>query len=125
FGEAASYAFSPDESLLLMALPARCSEWWSPWDDDELEDGERSRRYLEFGLARVQRLREGMASQHVIRVYPSDRWEPKRDDDDADLRPMIDNIGRVELRMPWGPLLLAPPIPEVVEVQLTGATGPI
>src|SRR5262245_49020661 len=28
FGEAASYAFSPDESLLLMALPVMCSEWW-------------------------------------------------------------------------------------------------
>jgi hypothetical protein len=108
---------------LLMALPASCSEWWSPWDDDELEVDERGRRYLEFGLFRVHRLREGMAYQHLIRVYPSDRWEPKRDDYDPDLLPMIDNIGRVELHMPWGALLLESPIPEVVEVQLTAAPG--
>ena len=36
-GEAASYCFSPDDSLLVMALPFTCSEWWLPWDEGEVE----------------------------------------------------------------------------------------
>jgi hypothetical protein len=118
FGEAASYAFSPDEQVLLMALPSTCSEWWLPWDDRELQEDEAGRRYLEFGLIRIQDLRDSSASQHAIRVYPPDSWEPERGDYDADLRPDIDDAGGVTLRVPWGRLVLTRPIPEVVNVEL-------
>jgi hypothetical protein len=87
-------------------------------DDDELEEDEHGRRFLQFGLVRVHRLRDDSASQHVLRVYPLAGWEPTRDAYDDDLHPMIDNDGRVMLHMPWGPRALASPIPDVVEVEL-------
>jgi hypothetical protein len=34
FGEYASYAFSPEEGKMIMALPRACVEWWAPWEDD-------------------------------------------------------------------------------------------
>ena len=118
FGEAASYAFSPDEALLVMALPTTSSEWWMVWDDDELERDDRGRRYIDFGLVRIQATRGPSFSQHALHVYPPDGWEPNRDEHDPDLRPTVENGGRIALSMPWGPLVLTPPLPKVVTVEL-------
>lgn len=117
FGEAASYAFSPDERLLLMALPSRCAEWWLPFDDGDLEEDEHG-AYLDFARLRVQEVPGPTATDHAIRAYPPEGWVPPRDHDDPDLRPAIDDAGAVRLSLPWGDVALAPPLPPVVRVPI-------
>lgn len=116
-GEAASYAFSPDERWLLMALPATCTEWWLPFVDDELAEDERG-AYLDFARLLVQRVGGSAATVHAIRAYPPDAWQPPDDATDADLHPAIDDCGRVRLRLPWGEVVLDPPLPPVLRLDL-------
>jgi hypothetical protein len=118
FGEAASYCFSPDERTLLMALPTCISEWWLPWEDDELETDASGRRFLDFGVLRLHEIHTGAASHHVLRVFFSDGWHPDETEYDPDLAPQLEADGRIGISLPWGMLRLAPPVPGIVELHL-------
>ena len=113
FGEAASYAFSPDEQTMLMALPASCT----PWEKDHLQEDRSGNLFLDFGLLRLHRVVDDVATQHSLRVYFEEAWEPDSDDYDPDLQPEIDNEGSVTITLPWGRVKLAAPISDIVELR--------
>lgn len=115
-GEAASYAFSPDEQLMLLALPASCT----PREQAELEKDASGNLFLEFGLLRVHRIVDDVATQHSIRVYFDQVWEPNRDDYDPELYPEIINQGDVKITLPWETINLTAPISDVVELHIGG-----
>lgn len=119
FGEAASYAFSPDGQMMLMALPASCT----PWEQAELDKDASGNLFLEFGLLRVHHIVDDVATQHSIRVYFDLVWEPIRDDYDPELFPGINNQGDVKITLPWRAIDLAAPIPEIVELRIGGERG--
>lgn len=113
FGEAASYAFSPDERTMLMALPTSCT----PWEEDHLQQDGSGNLFLDFGLLRIHRVIDDVATQHSLRAYFEEAWEPNPDHYDPDLQPEIDNEGVVMITLPWGPIKLAPPLPDVIELR--------
>ncbi|HEX7378803.1 MAG TPA: NADAR family protein [Pirellulales bacterium] len=115
-GEAASYAFSPDEQLMLLALPASCT----PRERAELEKDASGNLFLEFGRLRVHRIADDVATQHSICVYFDEAWEPNRDDYDAELYPEINNQGDVKITLPWETINLAAPISDIVELHIGG-----
>ena len=119
FGEAASYAFSPDEHLMLMALPASCT----PQEEDELQEDRSGNRFLDFGLLRIHRIVDDVATQHSLRLYFGQAWEPDRGAYDPDLKPEIDNDGGVGITLPWGRVTLSPPISEIVELRVGRTRG--
>jgi hypothetical protein len=114
FGEAASYCFSPDESLLVMALPSSCIEWWSPWDEGEAEPAEEGRSCFNFGLLTVQDTATARISFHELAVTVPAAWQPSRAEYDPDLRPRFFGDRRLGLSMPWGEIELPLPLPERV-----------
>jgi hypothetical protein len=119
FGEAASYAFSPHEKAMLMALPASCT----PWEVDELEEDRSGNLFLEFGLLRIHRIVDDVATHHSLRAYFEQAWEPNRGGYDPDMKPEIDNEGNVTITLPSGRMQLAPPISDVVELRVGHPRG--
>ena len=112
FGEAASYAFSSDEKLLVMALPFIGSEWWLPWDDEETEPNGEGRLLFGFGQISVHEVESGEISTHELKVSAAEDWEPERTEYDPDLKPQFLTGPRLGLSMPWGAVELPfPPSP--------------
>src|SRR5260221_4522852 len=114
FGEFASYCFSPDETLLVMALAFTCSEWWLPWDDGEAEPDGAERLAFGFGQLRLHEVATGKISVHELRVSAPQRWQPTRADYDPDLRPIFLSAQALPLSMPWAAVEIRIPIPDVV-----------
>lgn len=98
---------------MLMALPTSCT----PWELDHLQEDDSGNLFLDFGLLRIHRVVDDVATEHTIRAYFEEAWEPSSDDYDPDLQPEIDNEGSVTITLPWGRFKLNPPIPEVVELH--------
>ena len=121
-GEVASYAFSPDEALLAMALPFTCSEWWLPWEDGEVELGETGCLSFAFGQLRLHNIETGTTSLHELRVTAPEAWRPSGEDYDPDLRPRFLPNQRIALSMPWGDVELALTPPDIATLRI-GATG--
>lgn len=119
-GEAGSLAFSPDERRIVMALPAQCCEWWQPWEEGDMPKDDQGRSFIDFGVLRIDGI-EGGGSEHSLIVRPPAGWEPVREDYDPFLRPRFVAPDRLALRMPWGPLELPLPLPEVVELNAPDA----
>ena len=113
-GEFASYCFSPDESLLVMALPNRCGEWWSPWDDGEAEPAGSGRLAFSFGQLRLHEVATAKISVHDLRINVAEGWEPARTNYDPDLRPVCLSAQTLQLHMPWGAVTISIPAPEVI-----------
>jgi hypothetical protein len=107
FGEAASYAFSANESLLAMGLPASCVEWWRPWDAS-----------FAFGQIRIHDLASGDVSVSQLRVCAPLDWSPLRLDYDPDLRPHFRASGRLAWSMPWCEMEMALPLPDTFVVPV-------
>mgnify|MGYP001172889686 CR=1 FL=1 len=108
-GEAASYCFSPDDSLLVMALPFTCSEWWLPWDEGEVEPTPGGGICFGFGQLRVHETATGRVTVHELLVSAEEGWQPSRADYDPDLRPRFLEDSRVALSMPWGEIAVSLP----------------
>lgn len=117
-GEAASYSFSADGTQLVMALPHSCVEWWQPWDDGDVERLADGRACFDFGEVLVLDTATLAFRRHVLRVVPAPSWSPSAADYDPDLAPVLDGRGRLTLAMPWGPLVLPLPAPQVVLIEL-------
>ncbi len=116
FGEVASYGFSPDETVLVMALP-RAREWWEAWEveSEPTDDGHVSFEICELRVAHVE---AGSVSAHVVQAVVRSDWEPKRDDWDSNLRPAFTSAREFRLALPWGPANLALPLPSVVRLPV-------
>ena len=117
FGEYASFCFSPDESLLVMALPFMCSEWWQPWDDGEAEPDGSERLAFAFGQLHVHDVTNGKSSVHELRISAPEGWQPERTDYDPDLRPVFHSEHALQLAMPWAPVVIPIPVPDVVVLR--------
>lgn len=113
FGEAASFCFSADEAVLVMALPFACVEWWVPWEDGEVER-DAGRLAFPFGQLRVHDIPTGNISVHDLRVSVPEDWQPSRGDYDPDLNPRVINEHHLALSMPWGEVELPLPLPKTI-----------
>ena len=116
YGEASSCAFSPDEKILVFALPFSCSEWWQAWDDEEVGVDDAGHRFLDFGVLCLQPTEGGNFSTHTLRITPPDSWAPKREDYDPFLKPDFRAINSLAVSMPWGVEVLTLPLNEVVHL---------
>ena len=114
FGETASFCFSPDELVIVMALPFACSEWWLPWEDGEAEPDGAGRLVFAFGQLRIHDIATGNISTHELRVSVPDAWQPSRREYDPDLKPRFVTGPRLALSMPWGEVEMLLPLPEAV-----------
>jgi hypothetical protein len=113
FGEGASFCFSADESILAMALPSLCSEWWIPWEEGESEPDGAGRLAFPFGQIHIHEIATGRMSVHQMRVSVPEDWQPSRAEYDPDLHPRFTPNG-FALAMPWGVVQLPFPLPPVV-----------
>ena len=77
-GEVASFCFSADESILVMALPSRCSEWWLTWEEGEAEPDGEGRHVFPFGQIQVHEIGTRSSSVHELRVSVPEDWQPTR-----------------------------------------------
>lgn len=118
FGESASYCFSPDESHVVMALPFTCSEWWSPWDDGQVEPLDRGRLAFDFGQLRIQEIATGHVCVSTIRISAPESWSPERRDYDEDMRPRFLPDGTLALSMPWRDIVTSVPPPATIVVSV-------
>ncbi len=114
FGEASSCAFSPDEKILVFALPFSCCEWWQPWDDEDTELDDSGQRFFDFGVICIQPTNGGDFSTHILRVIPPASWEPRREDYDPFLRPHFVGTNSVSVLMPWGVEVFSLPLDPII-----------
>jgi hypothetical protein len=118
YGEGASFCFSPDETILVMALPFTCSEWWYPWDDGEAEPDGFGRLSIGFGQLWVHEITTGKISVHELRVSASEDCKLEHLDYDPDLKPQFLSQKELELSMPWKVFVIPIPIQDVVVFSL-------
>ena len=110
FGEAASFCFSPDESVVVMALAFHSSEWWIPWEEGEGQPDGAGRLAFAFGQLRVHAIATNRISVHELRVSVAEAWQPARGEYDPDLHPRFVAERCLALNMPWGEVELSLPI---------------
>ena len=119
-GESASYGFSQDEDLLLMALPDTCCEGWLLWQDAEAEPDEKGRLSFRFGQIRVHKIGSNEVSVHEIRVSVPEGWAPDETSYDPELYPRMPDEQRLVLSMPWGEVEVPFPVPATVLMEIGG-----
>ena len=118
-GEVASFCFSADESILVMALPSRCSEWWLTWEEGEAEPDGEGRHVFPFGQIQVHEIGTRSSSVHELRVSVPEDWQPTRQDYDPDLKPHFTAHG-LALSMPWGVVQLPLPLAPIITLAVDG-----
>ena len=121
FGEAATYAFSPDDRLLAMAMPFSCVEWWLPLEEGEAEPLEDGSASFPFGVVRLHDLRTGKISSHELVAVVPDCWTPSGDDYDPELHPSFVAPDRISLALPWGSVELKLPLPTTLPLRVVAA----
>jgi len=117
YGEAASFCFSADESILVMALAIRCSEWWLSWEVREAEPDGAGRRVIPFGQIRIEEIATGSNSVHELHVSVPRDWQPSREEYEPDLNahPTAHSLA---LSMPWGLVQLPLPMAPVITLAV-------
>jgi hypothetical protein len=118
FGETASYCFSSDETVVVMALPFSCIEWWLPWDDGEAVPEGSGRHGFPFGQVRVQEIATGDVSACELRASARSDWSPRREPYDSDMRPRFLSDDLLQISLPWRKLELRLPLPATVVVPV-------
>ncbi len=114
YGEAASYGFSSDEREIIMGLPFLCSEWWLPWDDEDIEKDSANDCYFDFGTLRIHNIENDQVTDHTLRIYPPKDWVPARKDYEPFLSPRFKSPKRVTFNMPWGLEEIEFPLPDII-----------
>jgi hypothetical protein len=108
-GQSASYAFSSDESRLVMALPESNTPWWEAWEDDEITRDEHGNAFGPFAKLVACDCRSGhieLASVDV--VFDSDE-RPPISEDAPDLDPRFSSRDTLRIAMPWGDTIVPAP----------------
>lgn len=101
-GECASYAFSPGERRLLMALPLAYGDWWTDREqEDPLERDEDGSTCVEFATMVTCDCASGIVRRAPLVVVP-DLTEPSPETYEYDLDPRFIDETTVRLSMPWG-----------------------
>ncbi|USD23099.1 hypothetical protein MJO52_08180 [Microbulbifer variabilis] len=118
FGEAASFGFNQAESTLLMAYPLSCSEWWQPWEDDDLEVSESGERFLYFGDIKVLDIKRNSITHHEIKLKIPNGWEPSTEEYSPYLLPSFTPENSVDLSMPWGKMSLRFPFGKNILIDM-------
>ena len=117
YGEAASYGFSEDESLLIQGLPVCCTLWdWKDYMEQGFaEEDEKGDVFFTFGYINILEIKKKELSSHLIRVYPS---EDARDFDrevyDPLMSPKMISSDVLRISMPWGDEILGFPLKDTV-----------
>jgi hypothetical protein len=120
YGREASYGFSQDERLLVMALPRLSYEWWSLVECEEaLPDG-RGNLVVEFGRVRVHDLSTGHVSAHELRAVVREGWRAPDSEDayDAALHPRFTADQQLSLSLPWGEARVPLPLAATVDLEV-------
>jgi len=101
-GEVASYAFSPDESRLLVILPRACDAWWVGEQPEEILATDSNGSYLKFATLLLCDCDTGAISRSWLHVVPwrGDELPGSWDGPDLDAR-FLDG-STVSVAMPWG-----------------------
>lgn len=118
FGQAASYCFSTDESVVVMALPYASSDWWAPWEDEQVETLAPGRLAFDFGQLRFQQIATGEIFVATIRISVPERWSPDRRSYDADMRPRFLPDGSLAVSLPWREWVIPVPAPATLVVPV-------
>ena len=111
YGFLSSFAFSPDESRLVMALLQDCSDWWIAWEDEaELEED--GRMCFPVGGVHLHDIASGHidACRLLVRVPAS--WRPPSSHEALTLAPRFSESAIV-LDAPWGRTRIPTPLPAV------------
>ena len=121
YGEAASYGFSDDESLLVQGLPACCTLWeWEDYMEDGLaEMDENGETFFCFGYINILDIEKKELGRHLVRVYPpegargfgSEVYDPL-------MSPKMTAPGVLRVTMPWGDETLDLPLEGTVRFNL-------
>lgn len=106
FGEYASYAFSPTEEQLVMALPHRCDEWWANWEDDGLEIANDGVAVLHIATLLLCSTSSGKLNRTKVELVPTVAHAIDKGGYDPDLTPGLITNCEVSLRFPWAKLTL-------------------
>ena len=101
FGDYASYAFSPLEDYVLMALPLTCSEWWACWEDDGLEKSDDNVDVLPFATLLLCSTDSGHIRRIDVEIAPTVKEPVERADYDPDLAPRLSGNSELSVQLPW------------------------
>jgi hypothetical protein len=114
FGEAASYCFSKDKNTLFQGLPLRCTEWWIPWEDDDMDEDAEGNKYFEFGSINTLNIQTGELKRNEIRIQPTNDWESV----ESEYNPLLlqHKVAKNVLRIswPWAEEILKLPLPNIL-----------
>lgn len=113
-GEAASYGFSKDEKVLIQGLPYMCSDWWQFWEDGQTEKDENGKLFFDFGYINILDVERKILSKHIIRIYPSDNWQPAAESYSPFISPEMVNDNTLKISMPWGDEMLHLPLNDLI-----------
>ena len=118
-GEAASYGFSTDEKILIQGLPISCTaDWWHPWRDEEMDEDENGNLFFDFGQINILDIEKKQVSQHMIRIFPSNDWNPQEDDFDPLMLPEMTSDDTLKVSMPWGDEILKFPLMNTIDFKV-------
>jgi len=101
YGEYASYAFSPTEDSMIMALPRTCGEWWSCWEDDGLETADDGAAVCHFATLLRCSTDSGLIHKTRLELLPSVASPLGKDEYDPDLTPRIFANCDLSIQLPW------------------------
>lgn len=101
FGEYASYAFSPTEETLVMALPRTCVEWWNDWANHGLETADDNVGALPFATLLLCSTVSGQINQTEVEIVPAAGQPIHKIDYNPDLDPCFITNFELLVRFPW------------------------
>lgn len=101
FGEYASYAFSPNEDKMIMALPRTCVDWWERWEGDGLDTADDGVAVFPFATLMLCSTDSGQLHRVAIEIAPAVLNPINKDEYDPDLAPRISANTELTIQLPW------------------------
>lgn len=101
FGEYASYAFSPTEEKVVMALPRRCDEWWTEWEENGLQTSDDGVQVCRFATLLLCSTDSGQVHRTEVELVPTVTHPIAKTDYDPDLVPSLVSNSELAICFPW------------------------
>jgi len=117
-GEVASFCFSADESIMIMALPRTYTDWWETLEEGDPEPDGEGRNLHEFGLVHFLEIATGQKMDHQIKISVPEELIPPQIEYDHDWKPKFLQNGGIGLSMPWGEVELPRELPGIVTIDV-------